>query len=302
MSFEERAVLENRMNVKKSFREKEWWYSYLYDEKQQLYFGWFFFRAFPIDHFNFVCFDLKNNKTYEFEQDIKLHTEYEKGKLDLQYHDKNMTVSYLGTEEGKRQFMFKSDKHSISLNLAEGSVPAFTRRDNNFVNHYTLFHLFQQQATGTLEFEGEKFEVNTANTYYDHCSGKVPSNTGWHWLAVNNDQHSLASLVNYGAHAQKYTQFFGEGEWHRLLQDVAFEYNFDNHDDPWHITSPDLELVATPLNRKKKVLKIPKLMPFLLDIVHHEFVVNVNGRVRINHKWVDFKNAHGVMEEHHGKW
>ncbi len=302
MNFEERAVLENRLNIKESFREKEWWFTYCYDEKLQLYFGCFFLRTYPIDHFNFICFDLKNNKRWEFEKDIRLSPDYEKGKLDLKFRNKDFSVSYVGNGDGEREFLFKSEQHTISLNFKEGPVPPFTKRDNNFVNNFTLFHLFQQRVKGTLNFEGNRYDIDTQNSYYDHCSGKSPSNTGWHWLAVNNEKSSLASLINYGSNAQKYTQFYGNGEWHRLFQDVSFEYDMKNLQNPWSITSPDMELIAEPMDMKHKIIKVPRMLPFLIDIVHYEFIVKVNGRVRINNKWVDFSNAYGVMEEHHGKW
>lgn len=302
INIEAPAVLENRLKICKCFKEKEWWFSYLYDPKQQLYFGYFFIRTYPTDHINFTCFDLKNDKTWNFEKHIMLDKPINRETLDLEHHKKNLNINFTRTSPTERNFNFSNKDTNISLTIDDSGVKPFTKFDDFYENYYSLYHLFGSRTKGKLTFGKDTYEVDTTTTYFDHCYGKVPSKSAWHWLAVNNNKYSLSSLVNYGVNPQCYTEVFNGKEWTRLSQEVSFEHNSKNPFDPWHITSPDLDLTVTPIKHELKITKIPPLIPFLLNISHAEFMVKVSGNIKIENEWKKVDEMVGVMEEHHGRW
>ena len=301
MTLENRQVLLNRKNIKKSLREKEWWFSYLYDESQQLYFGWFFFRTLVTDHFNFICFDTKNNRQWLFEKNIMLDKPDRNDNLDLRYTTKKRKISFTETGPGEKEFNFSDDKYNINLQVETGDVPPFTKFENNFTNKFGLKHTFKNRVKGSLDFEGSKFSVDTDYSYLDHCFGRVPSKAGWHWIAVQNSEISLASLINYGADSQRYTQVFYKNKWTRLDQNVAFEYPPEKG-RKWKVTSTDMDLNVEVVALHNKIVKIPPLVPFLLDIKHDEMCVKINGKIRIGNDWITATDMYGVMEQHSGKW
>ncbi len=56
------------------------------------------------------------------------------------------------------------------------------------------------------------------------------------------------------------------------------------------------------IQRKKEMTHIPPLIPLFVNINHKEFLVSVQGKVRINGKSEQIKKLYGVMEEHFGIW
>ena len=294
-------VLKNRLNIIKSFREKEWWFSYLYDKNENLFFSWFFIRAFTADHFNFLCFDIKNMKKYNFEKTLFFDKRNANSELDLQFHSNKLNFQFTG-DYNNNKFIFDNNKFTINLNLTKSDVPGFIKRDNYFTNIYALYHNYKQKIEGTIKLEDKEYKVCTDHSYFDHCFGKVPRNTGWHWIAVQNKQTCLSSLVNYGVNAQKYTQVYLNNKWIRLNQDVSFEYSLKNKFDFWKITSADMDLDVKIVDYYLKKVNIPPLIPFMVKIDHKEFFVRISGKIKIEGKWIEINDLEGVMEEHNGKW
>jgi hypothetical protein len=153
-----------------------------------------------------------------------------------------------------------------------------------------------------------EYVLKDALTYADHCWGRIPSKTGWHWLAVQNEKAAIASLINYGAYSQRYTEIYFTGKdtnspqvgtWVRLNQAVSFEFlKKDRWEQTWHVTSPDMDLAVTLFQRKTDWTWIP----FLIDLLHTEIYVKATGVVRIDGVWVETGDMFGVMEEHKGFW
>jgi hypothetical protein len=150
------------------------------------------------------------------------------------------------------------------------------------IENYGLLHYFHNIASGNIEIRGHKYHLTDALTYFDHCWGRVPSRTGWHWLAVQNPQLALSSLVNYGPYAQRYTQaWFSENtdsprrrEWVRLEQSVSFErLDVMGPGLPWRVSSSDLELEVHALQSKTNHTRIPPFTRFLVDLHHTEIYV-----------------------------
>lgn len=289
--------------------DKEWWYSGVFDHAANIYFSFFFIRTAITDHFSFTLFDPEQEYPIHFAKNIILNATKGIDKLCLRFASKNMNVEYLGDAETGWNFKFKNNKYDIDLNM-ESTTCGFTKFDNYFVNKYALLHYFHNIVNGTIQMPDKIYQVDKALGYYDHCFGRVPRKSAWHWLAVQNAEVALDSLINYGPFAQKYTQaYFKEcsrspraNEWIRLNQEVSFEYYPDKFNSYWKVTSVDLDLIVTPLMHICSLNKIPPIVPFLINITHYEFFVKVSGKVRIDCRWMEVKNLYGVLEEHFGKW
>lgn len=300
MELEEKKVLLNRLNVVQSLQEKEWWFSYLYDERTHVYFSWSFSRSFVSDHFRFWLHDLQTERTWRYSKNLFLEPSQHEGVLDLQYH-KGMDISYEAIDSGHARLRLANARFHFDLTLARSPYP-FIKRDNYFRYHYTLLHHFRNHVQGHLELDGQRYDVDTFTSYADHCFGKVPSRTKWHWLAVQNQDVFFASLANYGAYAQKYTHVFHGGQWHRLSEDVSFEYDHRHPTREWRLTSPDLDLEIHPLQIHPSRVSVPPLLPLAINLKHNELIVKVRGKIRIDGAFVDVDELVGVMEEHHGRW
>jgi hypothetical protein len=155
------------------------------------------------------------------------------------------------------------------------------------------------------------YELDDARAYYDHCYGTLPAHTGWHWLAVQNHDVALSSLVNYGPYAQRYTHaWFSErsgsprsNEWVRLEQSVSFERRRPGDwTQPWRVTSSELDLEVRLIMHETRRTRIPPLTRFLVDLSHTEVFVEASGRIRVDGTWVAVDHLVGAMEEHYGRW
>lgn len=311
MNLEEKKVLLSRRNIIKQWRDKEWWYSGFYDPNNNIYFSFFFVRVNLIDEVSLTLFDPKNNKVYELDKKLYLDKGQRKDKLCLNYHSKDTTIEYNGDEINGWVFKFVNKDYNVELNL-KPTIPYFTKFDDQYVDKYALMHFFNNLTNGSIKFKGKTYKIQNVESYYDHCYGTIPSKSAWHWIAVQNEQVSLASLVNYGPNAQRYTQIYfksndknvGLHRWIRLDQNVSFQHNavVDNLETDWKITSTDMELTVTPLMYTLDKSKIPPIIPFLIDIEHYEFFVKISGKVRVEGQWIYIKDLYGVMEQHKGKW
>ena len=306
MNLEEKKVLLSRWNLKRDWNAKEWWYTGIYDSNSNIYFSFFFVRVNLIDQFSFTLFDPAMNRPVHFSKKLYLEKEQKKNMLSLNYHSKNLVIEYNGDEIKGWEFSLKNKEYRINLQM-KPTIPCFTKHNNEFVYTYSLLHFFNNLTTGTISVPGKTFSITNSLCYYDHCFGSVPSKMGWHWIAIQNESVSLASLSNYGAHAQRYTQVYfmkndrnlGLERWIRLNQDVSFGNSGENkYNSNWEVTSPDMELVLTPIMHFIKSEKIP----FLINLTHTEFYIKARGRVRVDGQWIEIRNLYGVMEEHSGKW
>lgn len=300
--WDKRGVLLDRKRIVSSWREKEWWFSYAFDSRTRIYLGWFVFRTYLTDHINLICFDLDSGQSYHFERHIMLAPEGSESGLDLRFSNRLIAFSYKGSPDGRRHFEFRGEGWNIDLATVPGKLQSFTRRDDLFVNRYRLIHRFGDRVRGFLTVGDRRFDINTDVTYYDHCAGRLPRTTSWHWLAVTGRAGSLTTLVNYGTHPQCYTQFNDGRSWIRLSPAVSFDYDRLSITEPWRITSTELDLVIHPLAVNEKVTHIPPFIPFLLKTVHHEMPVRAEGRILTDGRWRAVKDLLGVLERHDGTW
>ncbi|MFW2490121.1 hypothetical protein ACN077_16375 [Clostridium chromiireducens] len=311
MNLEEKKVLLSRWDIIRQWKDKEWWYSGFYDTKNDIYFNFFFVRVNFIDQFTLTLFEVKEQKIYEFSKKLFLDKKQKKNKLCLNYHSKNISIEYNGDEIEGWTFKFKNNNFDIDLYL-KPTIPYFTKFENQYVYKYGLMHYFNNLTNGLIKISNKTYKIENALCYYDHCFGTIPSKSAWHWIAVQNEDVSLASLVNYGPYAQKYSEIYFKkndrnwklNEWIRLNQDVSFEhYELDDKlMNTWKITSTDMDVIVTPIMYILDRTKVPKALPFLDNIKHYEFFIKLSGNVRIDGQWIEIKDLYGIMEQHNGKW
>lgn len=310
MNLDEKKVLIPRSNLIKQWNNKEWWYCGVFDPDLEVYLSFFFIRVNIIDNFSITIFDPSMDKPTTFTKSLYLNSYQEKNALSLNYSGKGLKVGFNGDEKKGWKFEFNNNQFSVDLDMTS-TAPAFTKFNNYFEYWYTLLHNFHILTKGTIKTPDKTYGINKGLCYYDHCFGNVPSKSGWHWFAGQNEDVSISSLTNYGPKSQKYTQIYFKKcekdiptkKWIRLNEDVSFEYDPDNKiKGSWKVTSPDMDIEVTPIMHSCDINKIPSFLPFMINITHHTFFAKANGSVRIDNQWVDIGNIYGVLEEHYGKW
>lgn len=310
MHLEEPQVLVPRAKALTNWRDKEWWYTGVVDTQSQAYVSWYFIRVNVIDEFAFTVFDPSLPEPITFSRKLWLDAGGVADATRLVGKLPGFKVAYEGSAEDGWTFAFEGGGIKVDLSL-KSTTPPFTKFDNEFVDDYGLLHFFHVRVNGTVEAGGRTWRIEDGLAYYDHCFGTIPAAAGWHWLAVQNADIALASLVNYGVHPQRYTQVWlnrnlGQnalGNWFRLNQDVSFEQPPNRKlDDPWLVTSTDMELEVVPSQLVSGVEKIPPVVPFVVNLRHSEMDVRVRGRIRVEGTWLDVGELRGVMEEHVGRW
>jgi hypothetical protein len=294
------APLLVRRNPLRQWSEKEWWFAYAWDPAARFYVSWAFVRAFYGDHFGIVAFQEGDGAPVTLQRSLILDRVERGGRLCLE----NAGRLHVGFSEDAGRFAFSlaAGEWSAELSVAPSPLPPFVRREDQFVRHYSVIHTYGNPVEGTVTVGGKTRTLRTDRSYLDHCYGDVPSRTGWHWLAVQNEETALTSLVNYGPHAQLYTHVLHGGSWIRLGQDVSFDARSLASDGRWRLTSPDLDLTVEPLGRNVAVTRMPPLLPLLANLTHAEHVVRASGGVRVEGRWVEHAALVGVMEEHFGRW
>lgn len=298
----------------REFRNKEWWYTGAFDARSGVYVSWYFVRVNAVDKVTMTVFDpaLAVGELPRVSQLCRLDPAPATAGLCLRGTGRGgLTTSYELTSTGRWDFTLTSKSLSAKIHI-EQTIPAFTKFDNEMRDRYAIIHYFQSRATGTIAVEGgREYHLKDALTYHDHCYGRVPGRTGWHWIAVQNERIALTVLINYGAYAQRFAQVWANpetrspraGEWVRLEQDVSFEREDpEKPDGVWTITSTDLDLQVTPQQLVTDRTRIFPGVGGLVNLAHTEMFVKAQGRVRVDGVWIDTGLTAGVMEEHHGRW
>jgi hypothetical protein len=184
----------------------------------------------------------------------------------------------------------------VDLAITPSSDP-FRRTEDQGRAWYGVCAHVHDHVRGRVRVGGHDRAIDTTRGYTDHCWGRVPRKTGWHWLAAQDERVAVDSLVNHGPYAQRYTVAFVDGRRH-VLADPVFEVDRAAPSRPWRVVSPDLDLTARAL----RVHRGHVVVPPLVDVRHDERVVEVTGRVRVDARWVEVGPLTGVTEAHHGVW
>jgi hypothetical protein len=301
----------NILKFPTQMRLKEWWFTGFYDAKSGIYFSFFCARLNVIDQFSLSIFDPKLPEPIHFSKRMYLRTEIYEGGFSMAYAAKTYSFSFRGETNGRLFLHLAHPRYTAKLNF-EPSLPPFTKLEDNGKDWYGFVHQFGLQTNGQFSLDGVTHKVANALAYSDHNFGKLPSNCRWHWLAVQHETISIASLVNYGPNGQCYTQVLVNDpayqqfadRWIRLSASVTFELNplvaIDAGE--WQLTSPDIELHVSPQQQYLEQIALPPILPVFVKIAHREMHVKVHGRIRLEGNWIVVDGLHGVAEAHFGRW
>jgi hypothetical protein len=289
-----------RLHDLRSWNDKEWWFSYVFDHRSMLYFSWTFFRAVYGHYFALFAFDARNHRRWSMQKICRIDMSRERSDaLRLSNSGRFFSVLFETGEHGRLQLEARECR--ADLVLLPSTVPPFSKREDQFHYHYDLLHRYKHAVTGSITLDGIDYAIDTNRSYRDHCIGNIPRRAGWHWIALQNEAIALTSLVNYGPYAQRYSQVYEGKEWVRLDQNVSFEPDWNNPSE-WRITSTDLDLTLKIHGEIRKTTRIPPLLPFLARVNHMEAFAEAAGQIRIDGSWRAVRELAGVLEEHYGWW
>jgi hypothetical protein len=299
----------------RELRSKEWWYTGVYDPGSDVYISWYFIRVNLVDKFIMTVFDPQRaeNDLPRVSQLCTIDHRQQAGDgLCLVARGKGLQTDYRLRQPRSWHFALQSPALSADVTIGQ-TIKGFTKFDSEMQDRYAILHYFQSRANGQVTVpDGSVYQLEDALVYQDHCYGRVPRKTGWHWIAVQNHHVALTVLVNYGANAQRYAQVWMSpathsprpDEWVRLEQNVSFEREApaDDAGGSWTVTSTDLDLVVEVRKVQHDRTKIPPLLGIIVNLSHTEAFVKVSGRVRIDGRWMHTGDLHGVLEQHQGRW
>ncbi len=289
-------VLDARWRLPEAFSEKEWWFGYLHAPDTGVYLSWSCVRTWYMERFRCWFVDLDGEQTEIIDRPLFFERPREGDRMDLRAGG-TPSVRYGAEGQNGLRLRIEGGKWDVDLALTPSPRP-FARTEDQFEAWYGVRAHFHNRARGIVRVGEHTRGIDTVRCYTDHCWGRVPSRTGWHWLAAQDERVAIDSLVNYGPYGQRYTQVFVDGRWHVLPDDVVFDVDRRDSRRPWRVLSPDVELEARPLRVHRDHVRVP----VLVDLHHDEHVVEVTGRVRVDGRWVDVGRLVGVTEQHHGTW
>lgn len=289
-------VLDTRWRLPTAWREKEWWFGYLHDPEAGIYLSWSCVRTYFMERFRCWVLDMETGEQALLDRPLFFDRGGDGSVLDLSASGKT-PLRYGAANDREMNLRVEGPDWDLALLFLPSAAP-FTRAEDQFRAWYGLRAHFHNQVVGTVTIGDRVRLIDTKRCYTDHCWGRVPSATGWHWIAAQDEQVAIDSLVNYGPYAQRYTQVFLDGRWHVLPDSVIFDVDRTDPERPWRLVSPDVELEARLLHTHRDHVRVP----VLVNLRHDEHVVEVRGRVRIEGAWRDVGPLLGVAEEHHGKW
>ena len=289
-------VLHTRWRLPTAWREKEWWFGYLHDTEARLYLSWSCVRTYLMERFRCWVLDLETGESEVLDRPLFFRQEGDGEALDLSAGGRG-AMRYAAIGEGDMSLCVDGPGWDLGLMFLPSRVP-FTRAEDQFRAWYGLRAHFHNTVVGTVTIGDRTRVLSTRRCYTDHCWGRVPAATGWHWLAAQDGHVAFDSLVNYGPYGQRYTQVFLDGRWHVLPDNVTFDVDRTDPDRPWRLVSPDVELEARALHSHRDHVRVP----VLVNLRHDEHVMQVEGRVRVEGAWRDVGTLTGVAEQHHGRW
>jgi hypothetical protein len=293
-------IKRNCLGLTAGWNNKEWYFTGVYDLKENLYFSFFFFRHMFKDMCSIKIFNLADG-TSEVKELEGIFREANTEELNIVVKRPKAEVIYVGSYEKGWIFNYTDKDTVINVNIQIPSAlnaPLFRKNENNFTYQYYFILAMQARAFGEIQLSGKKYNIENAFTNLGHAWGHVPRKTCWHWLVVQNEQFSLYCLVNYGLKAQLMTQVLYKGKWIRLNKSVDVEH----YNGKWSATSADLDLNIEIIAHHKSRKTIPPILPLLIDVRHDEMFVKVSGSICIGSVWVDTGDLYGTMEEHFGHW
>lgn len=303
MELEGRTV--TRLQALTSPLSKEWWYTGCADPSGRVYLSFHAFRMPWVDNVTFSVFDLDAGAPLTRSRKLLLSAPPHEDRTELSGRRAGLFVDYAGSAEDGWRLHFRDADLSADLAIRPGAPP-FLRAEDQLRHRYELLSFMDARVDGEVHVSGRSYYVDGYRGYWDHCSGTVPRRTGWHWLAVQNDDVALVSLLNYGPYPQRYTQLLRRGadghEWVRPDAGVTFEYVQRAKRSRWRLTGRDIDVDIEILMGSRIRERIPPLLPLAVDLTHEEFFVRAAGRVRVDHEWTPLATAHGVLEEHRGVW
>lgn len=300
------ASVVSRSDIVRAPRHKEWWYVGWVDHSRTVYTSFHAIRLPPVDNVVFTVFDLAAGRPVARSRKLFLTAPAGLAHTELRADSRRGQVHYSGSSEAGWSLRFSDGGVEADVTIRP-TAPPFIKEENQFAHQYSMVSSMHTAVRGSVRADGREYAFNDALGYADHCSGHLPRRTGWHWLAVQNADQALVSLLNYGPYGQKYTQLLrtrpdGGKEWVRLSQDASFEYPPARPGRSWRLTSWDLDVTVELLQTTRLRERLPPLLPLWVNLTHDESFVRASGRVRTELGWAPLRDAYGVLEEHHGWW
>lgn len=186
-----------------------------------------------------------------------------------------------------------------SLNVV---IPWNSKTYQFTAKHHTL------PTEGTVTIGTQTYQFNTQDCFavLDYGRGVWPRESTWNWGMASQLVRGQRIGLNFGGQWTDGTgmtenAIFIDGQMTKIHEDVLFEYNTRNYNDPWHVKtkfSNDIQLTFTPFFERiaKSDLKLVKSEV-------HQMIGYYNGHVTDQSgSRIAIQQMLGCIEEHIAKW
>lgn len=260
-------------------RRKQWWSFEGLDPERQVYFVFLAMRAFPVDFVSLTAIDLSTGKRVAEEQ-LGPFRSAAGARVGLEANGRWGRLKFSGcAEDGWR---IEADTSKISADVVQS--PLSPPHRNRLVTRrldYSLLQFVHNRMDGrfSLNLPGGKHIAEISGYgYFEHAWGVQPRFSAANWMHFWSPAASgvvMDCLYDSGV-PHHYTYLWRPDGESYLFSPARFAFNPAAPESPWRISSPDLELTASPIHYHRMRKKIPPIIPYF-DIDYHEQIVRLQG-------------------------
>ncbi|MFA6449823.1 MAG: DUF2804 family protein [bacterium] len=280
-------------------RRKQWWSFEGLDEAQGVYFVFLAMQSFPAGYVSITAIDLKNGKRVVEEQLTGIQS-LPGEKIDISSKGKWGTLAFRGNSEINWQLEIDSNTIKASIKQTARSALHRKRLLTKKID-YTLLQSVLNDIEGTISFAGRDINVRGVG-YFEHAWGVQPrlSVANWmHFWAPNASGVVMDCMYDAGV-PHNYTYIWSGSQNKYLYSPAHFSFNPERPEEPWKISSPDLDLDVAPIIMHRMKKKIPPVFPYI-DIDYFELLAKISGGATVNGASISI-NGFGKYDYNFNRW
>jgi hypothetical protein len=280
-------------------RCKQWWYFEGLDPKQGLYFVFLALQAFPTDYVSLKVIDYHNN--HRWTKDYLGAFQTTPGdKVNVMAQGKWGQMRFQGCAEDGWQI----DVDSPQLKARCKQIPRASQHKDWLLTQYldyTITQFVMNDVAGQIEFDGQDYSFSGYG-YHEHNWGVQPRHSTAHWLHFWCPQTAGVVLRCYYDHGvpHHYTYLWHAGHEYSLYSPARFTFDPLAPQNPWRVSSPDLELDIRPLAAQHSRMKIPPVLAYI-NIDYYEQLLEVKGFASLAGQRIPIEGL-GKLDHNWNRW
>ena len=280
-------------------RRKQWWYFEGLDPKSGLYYVFLALQAIPTDYVSLKVIDYHTNRRWTKDYLGSFRTAPGDA-VHVLAEGKWGRMRFQGCAEDGWQIEVDSPQLKARYKQTPRSPQ---HKDWLLTQHidYTITQFVMNDVEGQIEFEGQETSFSGYG-YHEHNWGVQPRHSTAQWLHFWCPDCAGMVLSCYYDHGvpHHYTYLWhGEREYD-LYSPARFGFDPVAPEEPWRVSSPDLDLCIRPLAAHHSRMKIPPLLAYI-DIDYYEQLLEVEGFATVQGQRIPIEGL-GKLDFNWNRW